>query len=106
MKEGPFVTDLMTLKKLTTILKTNSNLKIRGIVITAYDGRSNEAKKQLDAFRMKAAEIGTEVLEPPIRATSKVGDAQRKKINLLDFKPNDNTAADDYKQVIKVLLNE
>ena len=85
--------------------ETNSNLKIRGIVITAYDGRSNEAKKQLDAFRMKAAEIGTEVLEPPIRATSKVYEAQGRRVNLSDYAPR-STAAQDYKTIVDKLLEQ
>ena len=85
--------------------ETNSNLKIRGIVVTAYDGRSNEAKKQLDAFRMKAAEIGTEVLEPPIRATSKVYEAQGRRVNLSDYAPR-STAAQDYKTIVDKLLEE
>lgn len=85
--------------------ETNSNLKIRGIVITAYDGRSNEAKKQLEAFRMKAAEIGTEVIEPPIRATSKVYEAQGRRVNLSDYAPR-STAAQDYKTIVDKLLEQ
>lgn len=93
-------------KIIKQIKRNNKNLKLRGIIITRCDARSNAVKEVIADIHTEAAAIGTEVLEPPIRATSKVGDAQRKKINLLDFKPNDNTAADDYKQVIKVLLNE
>lgn len=85
--------------------ETNSNLKIRGIVITAYDGRSNEAKKQLAAFRVKAAEIGTEVIEPPIRATSRVHEAQGRRVNLSDYAPK-STAAQDYKTIVDKLLEQ
>ena len=85
--------------------ETNSNLKIRGIVVTAYDGRSNEAKKQLAVFRIKAAEIGTQVIEPPIRATSKVYEAQGRRVNLSDYAPR-STAAQDYKTIVDKLLEQ
>ena len=85
--------------------ETNSNLKIRGIVVTAYDGRSNEAKNQLAAFRKKAAEIGTQVIEPPIRATSKVYEAQGRRVNLSDYAPR-STAAQDYKTIVDKLLEQ
>lgn len=85
--------------------ETNSSLKIRGIVVTAYDGRSREAKNQLAAFRDKAAEIGTEVIEPPIRATSKVYEAQGRRVNLSDYAPK-STAAQDYKTIVDKLLEQ
>lgn len=93
-------------KIIKQIRRNNKNLKLRGIIITRCDARSNAVKEVIKDIYAAADAIGTEVLEPPIRATAKVGDAQRKKINLLDFKPNDNTAADDYKQIIKTLLKE
>ena len=59
----------------------------------------------IDEIRAAAADIGTELIEPPIRATSKVFEAQRRQQNLFDYAPR-STAAEDYKQVIKVLLNK
>ena len=85
--------------------ETNSNLKIRGIVVTAYDGRSNEDKNQLAKFKAKAADIGTEVIEPPIRATSKVRTAQGRRVNLSAYDPK-CTAAQDYKTIVDKLLEE
>ena len=83
--------------------ETNSNLVVRGILVTAYDGRSNIAKKKLDDFRAKAADIGTHVIEPPIRATSKVWEAQDARVNLSQYAPR-STAAEDYKSIVDELL--
>lgn len=87
------------------IRRTNKKLVIRGILITRCDSRSNEVKNTIEEIRAAAATIGTEVLEPPIRATSKVFEAQRHRANLFDFAPR-STAARDYADVVKVLLNE
>lgn len=83
----------------------NNNLIVRGIVVTAYDGRSNEAKDNLTKFRAKAAEIGTAVIDPPIRATSKVCEAQGRRVNLSQYAPK-ATAAQDYKSIVDELLKE
>lgn len=83
--------------------ETNPGLVVRGILVTAYDGRSNIARKKLDAFRAKAAEIGTRVIEPPIRATSKVWEAQDARVNLSQYAPR-STAAEDYKSIVDEIL--
>ena len=88
------------------IKRHNKNLNVRGILITRCDRRSNEVKEAIEEIRTAAAGIGTEVLEPPIRSTAKVGAAQRRKINLLDYQPRNNTAASDYAEIIKELLKE
>lgn len=93
-------------KIIKQIRRNNKNLVLRGILITRCDRRSNEVKEAIEEIRAAAAAIGTEVLEPPIRATAKVGAAQRRKVSLLDYQPRNNTAAEDYKQIIKVILNE
>lgn len=83
----------------------NENLIIRGIVVTAYDGRSNAAKRNLEDFRRKAVEIGTSVIDPPIRATSKVYESQGERVNLSQFAPK-CTAALDYKSITEQLLEQ
>ena len=93
-------------KIIKQIRRNNKNLVLRGILITRCDRRSNEVKEAIEEIHAHAAAIGTEVLEPPIRATAKVGAAQRRKISLLDYQPRTNTAAADYEQIIKVLLNK
>lgn len=86
------------------IRRNNKNLTIRGIIVTRCDARSNEVKQTIEEIRAEAAAIGTEVLGT-IRATSKVSSAQRHQQNLFDYAPR-STAAEDYKQVINVLLKE
>ena len=92
-------------KIIKQIRRNNKNLKLRGILVTRCDARSNEVKQTIEEIRAAAADIGTEVIEPPIRATAKVSSAQRHRQNLLDYAPR-STAAEDYKQAIKMLLNE
>lgn len=92
-------------KIIKQIRRNNKNLSIRGIIVTRCDSRSNEVKQTIEEIRAEAAAIGTEVLEPPIRATAKVSSAQRHRQNLFDYAPR-STAADDYKQIISVLLKE
>ena len=86
------------------IRRNNKNLTIRGIIVTRCDARSNEVKQTIEEIRAEAAAIGTEVLGT-IRATSKVSSAQRHQQNLFDYAPR-STAAEDYKQVINVLLKQ
>ena len=93
-------------KIIKQIRRTNKALTIRGIIITRCDARSNEVKQTIEEIRAAALELGTRVIEPPIRATAKVGAAQRRKVSLLDYQPRNNTAAEDYKQIINVILNE
>lgn len=92
-------------KIIKQIKRHNKKLVLRGIIVTRCDSRSNEAKRTIEEIRAEAAAIGTEVLEPPIRATSKVFEAQRRKQNLFDYAPR-STAAEDYKEVVKVILNK
>lgn len=93
--------------ELTAIIEqikdANKALTLRGIVITKYDGRSNAAKRKLDDFREKARTIGTSVIEPPIRATSKVFEAQDERRNLNEYAPR-STAAQDYNSIAEVIL--
>lgn len=86
------------------IKSVNKDLKIRGFIITAYDGRSNAAKRKLEEIRSKAQEIGTKVIEPPIRSAAAVFDAQDAQKNLNKFAPR-STAAQDYNNVVEVIRN-
>ena len=86
------------------IKEANPTLNLRGIVITKYDGRSNAAKRNLDEFRVKAQQIGTSIIDPPIRATAKVFEAQGERRNLSDYAPR-ATAAQDYNCIADVIQN-
>lgn len=84
------------------IREANKALNLRGIVITKYDGRSKAARRNLDDFRAKAQQIGTSVIDPPIRATAKVFEAQGERRNLNDYAPR-STAAQDYNSIAEVI---
>lgn len=86
------------------IRRDNKKLKLRGILLTRCDARSNEVKKTIAEIKAAAAKMKTEVLEPPIRATIKVQSAQRAKCNLLEYAPR-STAALDYMEIVNQLLN-
>jgi chromosome partitioning protein len=76
----------------------NDRLKLRGVIVANYGGRSNKVKQMLDDIRTAAAEMGAGVIEPPIRSTDKVIEAQAAKINLIDYAPR-STAAQGYIEI-------
>lgn len=92
------------LEVITQMKRANAALTIRGFIVTKYDGRSNEAKRNLNDFRAKAEEIGTSVIDPPIRATAKVCEAQGRRRNLNEYAPK-STAAQDYNSIADVIHN-
>ena len=87
------------------IRKANKKLNVRGILVTRCDSRSNEVKQTIEEIKEAAARINTDLIEPPIRATAKVFEAQRHQQNLLDYAPR-STAAQDYIEAAKVLFNQ
>lgn len=106
VESAPFSFDGMnalvdTIKK---VQQVNKRLKIRGVIICKYEGRSNVDKQLLVDFVYKASEMGTTVLMPPIRATSKVRDAQLARKNLNKYAPR-STAAKDYRSIVDQILN-
>lgn len=80
----------------------NPALKLRGVIVTNYGGRSNDAKQALADLRQAAAELGTGVIDPPIRRTDKVESAQQRKLNLTDYAPR-STAAQDYLAIADII---
>lgn len=87
------------------IRRANKRLNVRGILVTRCDGRSNEVKRTIAEIKDAAARIHTRLIEPPIRATAKVFEAQRHRQNLTDYAPR-STAARDYMEVAKALFNQ
>lgn len=82
----------------------NPKLKLRGIVVTNYAGRSNRVKMILDEIRAEARRLGTEVIEPPVRATDKVIEAQAERVNLTEYAPR-STAAKCYEEITDKILD-
>ena len=86
------------------IQTVNKGLHLKGVIITNYTGRSNHVKRKLEEIKEEARRLGTEVLEPPIRATDKVTEAQEARANLKDFAPN-CTASKCYDEITEQVLN-
>lgn len=99
---------LQGLKEIIDIVEqiktVNPDLKLRGVLITNYSGRSNKVKKLFDDLKTAALDLGTEVLTPAIRATDKVTEAQAEKINIIDYAPK-STAAQCYLEIADIILN-
>lgn len=85
------------------VKKANKKMKLRGFIIKAYSGRSNEAKRQLEKIRDKAKSAGTSIIEPPVRATDNVKAAQSNQVNLNEFAPR-STASQDYTEIVDKIL--
>lgn len=87
------------------IRKTNKNLVLRGIILTRCDTRSNEVKQNIANIEAAAAKLKTQVIRPFVRSTIKVQEAQHRQRNLFEYAPK-STAALDYMEIVKVLLNK
>ena len=83
--------------------RINPALVLRGVIVTDYGARSNKAKGKLDDLRSTAKSLGTVVIDPPIRHTDKVTEAQDEQVNLTDYAPR-CTAAQDYRNIVYKLL--
>lgn len=85
------------------IRTTNTELKLRGIIITDNSARSAKLKAMPDRIRAAAVALGTEVIEPPIKHTDKVGEAQDEQINLCDYDGR-CSAAKCYREIVYKIL--
>lgn len=77
----------------------NPKLKVLGVLITQYNGRTTLNRGMLDAFTKQAEIYGTRVLMPPIRRTVAVEEAQFTG----DLLGSSSTAAQDYNEIISQL---
>ena len=78
---------------------TNPDLKLRGVVVTKYSGRSNKVKELLQTLAESTKKLGAEVIGEPIRATDKVVEAQQARQNLTEYAPR-CTAALGYRGIV------
>jgi chromosome partitioning protein len=80
----------------------NPGLKILGVLVVNYDGRTNVAKDVIRDLPDIATALGTTVLETKISRTIKVEEAQGARTLLTNYDP-DCTAARDYMSLIDEL---
>ncbi len=83
--------------------RQNPALKIAGLLLVKYSGRSNLEKKVRDDLTGIAEEMHTRLFETRIRECVKTKEAQAKKKLLIDYAPKCNTML-DYTAFVEELL--
>lgn len=83
--------------------RQNPNLKIAGLLLVKYSGRSKLERKVHDDLTGIAEEMGTKLFETKIRECVKTKEAQEKKKLLVDYAPKCNTML-DYMEFVDELL--
>ena len=85
------------------IKEINPALILRGVIVTKYAGRSNEVKRILEEMRTEAAELGAPIIDPPVKLTDKVIEAQNHRRNLAEHAPK-STAAKCYDEITEKII--
>lgn len=83
--------------------RQNQSLKIAGLLLVKYSGRSNLDKQVLEKLEQFAAETGTKVFNSKIRECVKVKEAQENNKLLIDYAPK-CTTMEDYNSFTEELL--
>ena len=83
--------------------RQNSALKIAGLLLVKYAGRSNLERTTREEISGQAKEMGTTLFDTAIRECVKTKEAQEKKKLLIDYAPKCNTMI-DYMEFVEELL--
>ena len=83
--------------------RQNSALKIAGLLLVKYAGRSNLEKTTREEISEQAKGMGTKLFDTAIRECVKTKEAQEKKKLLIDYAPKCNTMI-DYMEFVEELL--
>lgn len=81
----------------------NSSLKVEGILLTRYSGRSVLSRELLESIQDYAADIGSKVFNATIREGIAVKEAQISQVHLLEYAPNSNVT-NDYRDFVNEIL--
>lgn len=84
---------------------TNPKLKIRGILITRFNGRAILSRDAVEMLEAKAEEMGTKVYRSKVRECISVKEAQAMRMDIFSYAPKSN-AAHDYNALIDELIKE
>lgn len=82
---------------------TNKKLKIEGVLLTRYVGRSIISKDMRDNFEDVAREISSKVFSTPIRECTAIKEAQATQTDIFSYAPKSN-ASKDYEAFINEFL--
>lgn len=83
--------------------RQNSALKIAGLLLVKFSGRSNLEKRVREELQQQAKELGTKVFMTPIRECVKTREAQDARKLLLDYAPK-CTSMQDYESFVEELI--
>lgn len=78
---------------------TNPELRVRGVIATMFDARTNLAREVLDDVRER---YGLDVLEPPVRKSVRFAEAPGRGGSILDHAPR-SPGAEAYRQIAQQL---
>ena len=73
---------------------TNHNLKIEGILLCRYQGRSILSRNCADSFEVLASNLGTRVFKTKIRESISIKEAQAVAKDIFSYAPKSNGAKD------------
>lgn len=91
-------------QRLASVKKyTNHGLRVAGIVLTFYNGRTRSAKSFLDQKDALERVFNTKVYEAKIRRCQALADANDHRMSIFDYDPNGN-GAEDYNAMIDEYL--
>ena len=84
---------------------TNPALKVKGILVTRYNGRAILSRDMKDNLEATAKELGTKVFTTPIRECTAIKEAQATQSDIYSYAPKSNATA-DYTALINEILRE
>ena len=107
----PAQADIFSLQGITQIKETidavreycNKALKVKGIVLTRFNGRAIISKDLADVLKAEADKLGTKVFNTKIREGTALKEAQASQQDIFTYAPASNGAS-DYMQLTKEVL--
>jgi chromosome partitioning protein len=84
-------------------VRANPGLRIDGILLTRYSGRSILSRDLKEAIEEKAGEMGTRVYSTIIRDGVSVREAQAQRMSIFEYAPESNPAKDYTRFIIEYL---
>lgn len=107
----PAQADIFSLQGITQIKDTidavreycNKALKVKGIVLTRFNGRAIISKDLADVLKAEADKLGTKLFNTKIRECTALKEAQASQQDIFSYAPASNGAS-DYMQLTKEVL--
>ena len=84
---------------------TNTNLKVKGILLTRYNNRTVLAKSVANMLEETATQLNTKLFKTKIRECNAIKEAQAERSNIFDYKKY-STAGLDLQNFINEYLEE